>query len=218
MLHLRTAIPLLAAALTVMPAEATTTYYTDASQEASFNAAVAGLTLLDPALTFSSGDLSPGVGLLNASGTGVNFLGFDTSFALNAPLGFTVNSGKLTGTSGELAKITFPATGIYAFGFHLTQVSGSGNWCVDLTGTGCGNNLFSSSSSSVQFFGVVSTAPITSTLFLYPLTGSPAMVLPNFEAFGPASAPAVPEPSTMLLIGLGLVTLPLTRRLRRPLS
>ena len=59
MLSLRTLLPLSAIAiLLVAPAEATTSYYTGASGETSFDTAVAGLTLLDPALTFSCGDLA----------------------------------------------------------------------------------------------------------------------------------------------------------------
>ena len=89
MFSLRIFVPLLAITTwLVVPAEATTSYYTGASGETSFNAAVGGLTLLDPALTFSAGDLASGVGLLNASGTGIDFLGFDTAFIFNSPSGF----------------------------------------------------------------------------------------------------------------------------------
>ena len=75
MFSLRTLVPLLAMTVwLVAPAEATTSYYTGSSGESSFNTAVAGLTLMDPALTFSG---TPGsTGLLNASGTGIDFLGF----------------------------------------------------------------------------------------------------------------------------------------------
>jgi hypothetical protein len=50
----------------VVPVKATTSYYSGASGETSFNAAVGSLTLLNPALTFS-GDLESN-GLLNAGG------------------------------------------------------------------------------------------------------------------------------------------------------
>jgi len=80
MFSLRIFGPLLAiTTLLVLPAEATTTYYTGASGETSFNSAVSGMTLLDPALTFSASDLASG-GLYNASGTGIDFLGFDGGF------------------------------------------------------------------------------------------------------------------------------------------
>lgn len=208
MFGLRTLAPLLAIAiLLVVPAEATTTYYTGASGETLFNTAVGGLTLLDPALTFSSSDLSPGVGLLNASGTGIDFLGFDGGFPGFGPLGFTVNTGKLTATNaGEVVEINLPAAGVYAFGIHIAVTSSTGNWCIDLTATGpCAYNVFDSSSADQQFFGFVSNAPVTASLYIHPLTGSPTIVLTNFEAF---SNP-VPEPRTMLLVGLGLLILPL---------
>lgn len=55
MLGLRTAVPLLATAiLLVVPAEATTSYYQGSAGETAFNAAIGGLTLMDPSLTFSA--------------------------------------------------------------------------------------------------------------------------------------------------------------------
>ena len=210
MLRFRMAIPLFAAAVwMVAPAEATTSYYTGSSGETLFNTAVGGLTLLDPALTFSSTDLSPGVGLLNASGTGINFLGFDTAFSFNSPQGFTVNSNKLIGNQSEVVEIDFPVGGVYAFGFHITVASGTGNWCIDVTKTGCAASVSNTSPSDVQFMGFVSNVPVTAPLYLDYPNLSPTLVLTNFEAYGPAS---VPEPRTMLLVGLGLVILALTRQ------
>ena len=214
MLSLRTLVPLLTTAiLLVAPAEATTSYYTGSSGETSFNTAVAGLTLLDPALTFSSGDLSPGVGLLNASGTGIDFLGFDTAFSgCCGPLGFTVNAGQLTATQDELVKINLPVAGIYAFGIHIASTDG--NWCVDLTATGpCAYNI-PNTSPAVQFFGFVSSAPVSAPLYIHYASGNPTLVLANFKAYG-AGADPVPEPRTMLLVGLGLITLPLVRQKTR---
>jgi hypothetical protein len=215
MFSLRIFAPLLAITTwLVVPAEATTSYYTGASGETSFNAAVGGLTLLNPALTFSAGDLSPGVGLLNASGTGIDFLGFDTAFNLNIPLGFAVSSGKLIATNqAELVQINFPAASVYAFGIHIAVTSSTGNWCIDLTPTGpCAYNVFDSSASDQQFFGFVSNAPVSAPLYIHPLTGNPTIVFTNFEAFGPSE---VPEPRTWFLVGLGLITLPLLRRSQR---
>jgi len=221
---LRTIVPLLTTAiLLVAPAEATTSYYIGPSGplgETSFTTAVAGLTLLDPALTFSSGDLSPGVGILNASGTGIDFLGFDTNFTCCGALGFTMISGKPTATNaGEVVKVTLPAASIYAFGIHIAN---TGNWCIDLTATGpCAYNI-PNTSPAVQFFGFVSDAPVSAPLYIHYATGSPTIVLSNFKAYGAASDP-VPEPRTMLLVGLGLITLPLVaqktrRRNQRGLS
>ena len=193
----------------VVPVEATTSYYTGASGETSFNAAVGGLTLLNPALTFSAGDLSPDIGLLNASGTGIDFLGFDTAFVFNSPQGFAVSSGKLIASQAEVTAINFPAAGIYAFGFHITVASGSGNWCVDVTKTGCTAFVTNTSPANVQFVGFVSDVPVSASLYIHYPSLTPTMVLTNFEAFGPSE---VPEPRTWLLVGLGLITLPLLRR------
>src|SRR5579862_4207392 len=208
MFGLRTLVPLLALTmLLVAPARANTSYYTGSSGESSFNTAVAGLTLMNPALTFSG---TPGsTGLLDASGTGIDFLGFQIYPTFTSS--FTIVSSGLTAAGGTAeVEITFPATGIYAFGIHIAETSGSGNWCIDLTSLGpCAYNVFSSGPSNAQFFGIVSDAAVTAPLYLHPLTGSPDLVLTNFEAFDPAAAP---EPRTMLLVGLGLVILPLVPR------
>jgi hypothetical protein len=203
-LGLRTAVLLATAILLVVPAEATTSYYTGAAGETAFNGAIGGLALLDPGLTFS-GDLESN-GLLNASGTGIDFLGFDTAFSFNSPLSFTVNAGNLIATNAaEVVEITFPAAGVYAFGLHITVTSGSGNWCIDLTQGGCGSTVLNSSPSNVQFFGFVSNTPVTAPLYIHYVSGSPTIEFTNFEAY------TVPEPNTMLLVGLGLVILPLVR-------
>jgi hypothetical protein len=209
MFGLKTLVPISAIAiLMVAPAEATTTYYTGSSGETSFNVAVGGLALLNPALTFSSGDLSPGVGLLNASGTGIDFLGFD-DFTFNDPLDLAVSSGALKAAfPGEVVTMAFPVAGIYAFGIHITNTSGFANWCIDLTKTGCNFNL-PETAPAVQFFGFVSDTAFTAPLYIRGTSPNPTVVFTNFEAYGPAS---VPEPSTMLLIGLGLVILPLIRQ------
>jgi len=216
MLGLRTSILLLATTLVVVPARATTTYYAGAAAEAQFNTDTAALTLLNPAMTFAAGDLGAG-GLFNASGTGMNFFGFD-DFVFNDPTNFTVNSGKLTATQGsEVLDIAFPASGIYAFGFHFTGTSGFVSWCIELTHGTCDYQLNNTNPANVQFFGIVSTTPITAPLFFRNLGGNPTMVLPSFEAFssGSTSTSTAPEPTTILLSGLGLVTLGLMGRKTR---
>ena len=149
MFSLRTRIFLFATTiLLVAPAEATTSYYAGGSSaENAFNAAVGGLTLLNPSMTFSAGDLASG-GLYNASGTAIDFLGFD-DFVLNDPTDLTVASGKLTATQqGEGVKIAFPALGVYAFGVHISVVSSFGLWCVELSHGACDYSLTNSSNSA----------------------------------------------------------------------
>ena len=201
---LRLAIPVFAmTTLLVVPLRATTSYYAGgATAESNFTAALGGLTLLNPTLTFLSSDLASG-GLFNASGTGIDFLGKD--FSTN-PVDFTVNSGKLTGTQqDQRVRINFPTVNpIYAFGFHITFVSGSaplGNWCIGLTQGSCTYNVVNTSAASPQFFGIVSDAPLTGSLFIQAGSSAPTVVLTDFEAF------SVPEPHTMLLVGCGLIIL-----------
>ena len=213
MFGLRMQFPLLATAiLLVAPAKATTTYYVGASggvQEAAFNTAVGGLTLLNTTLTFSGGDLGSG-GLFNANTTGVNFLGFD-DFVFNTPTDLAVNSGKLTATQlGEAVKITLPPAGLYGFGFHITMAAGAGSWLISLTPGGSDYSVTNTSPTNVQFFGFVSNAPVTAPLYIRKLGGNPTLVLPDFEAYG-AAITSAPEPHTMLLVGLGLVILPMIR-------
>ncbi len=210
MLSVRTPILLLAfTILLVAPVEATTTYYQGASGETTFDSNIGGLTLLDPSLTFSSGDLAAG-GLYNASGTGINFLGFN-DFVSNTPENFTVNSGKLTATNvSEVTTIDFPAAGVYAFSFHITDTSSFAFWCVGTAMGTCDNQITNTSPANVQFFGFISNTPITAPLYIHVQSGSATMVLTDFEAY------SVPEANTMLLVGLGLVILPLARwRARR---
>jgi hypothetical protein len=210
MLGLRLAIPVFAmTTLLVVPLQATTSYYAGgASAETNFNGALGSLTLLNPALIFSGSDLASG-GLYNASGTGIDFLGFD-DFFINTPTDFTVVSGKLTAEPATgVVKIVFPVTGIYAFGIHITTKTGSGNWCIELTPVGtCNNNVFNSSPSNVQFFGFVSDSPVIAPLYIHLASGNSTIVLTDFEAF----SVSVPEPHTMFLVGIGLVILSLVRR------
>ena len=73
MLGLRLAIPVFAiTTLLVAPVQATTSYYSGASQEANFSGALGSLTLLNPTLLFSSTELGSG-GLYNTNSTGINF-------------------------------------------------------------------------------------------------------------------------------------------------
>src|SRR4029079_3764945 len=85
LLGLRLAIPLFAiTTLLVVPLQATTSYYAGgASAATNFTGALGSLTLLNPTLLFSGGDLGSS-GLYNASGTGIDFLGFD-DFFFNTP-------------------------------------------------------------------------------------------------------------------------------------
>jgi len=215
MLGLRMAIPVFAiTTLLVVPLHATTSYYADTSQETNFNGALGGLTLLNPTMTFLAVDLGSG-GLFNASGTGINYLGYDD---FNNPgIDFTVSSGKLTATQqDQRVQISFPLLApVYAFGFHFTFVSGTaplGNWCLGLTRGSCTYSLVNANAATSQFFGIISDTPLTGSVFIQAAGSAPSIVFTNFEAF------SVPEPNTMLLVGMGLVIVSLFRRKILPLA
>jgi hypothetical protein len=80
-----------------------------------------------------------------------------------------------------------------------------------LTTSGCNYNVAETAPTTV-FFGFVSNTPFTAPLYIRPINSGPKIVFTDFEAF----SDPVPEPRTMLLVGLGLVILPLVqRKLRR---
>jgi len=211
MLGLRTPVPFLATAiLLAVPAKATTSYYVGASSEAAFNTAVGGLSLLNTTLTFSSGDLAPG-GLYDANDTGITFLGFG-DFIFNEVKDFTVSSFKLTASANaQVVKITFPPTGIYALGFHITVTTGAASWFIAPTPSGTDYSVTNTSPTNVQFFGIVSDTPITASLYIRPSGSATKIVFPDFAAY----TTSAPEPRTMLMVGLGLTILPLARRIRK---
>jgi len=101
-----------------------------------------------------------------------------------------------------------PLAGIYAFGFHITMTSGAGSWFISLTPGGTDFSVTNTSPANVQFFGFVSSSPVTAPLYIRNSGGNPTMVLPDFEAY---SITPAPEPRTMLLVGLGMVILGLGR-------
>jgi len=86
-----TSLPLFAISiLLAVPVRATTIIF-GSSGETTFDWRDRSLSLLDPLMTFSAGELAPG-GLYNASVTGAIFGGFDTAFRLQQPQDLAVNA------------------------------------------------------------------------------------------------------------------------------
>lgn len=129
---------------------------------------------------------------------------------ISAHLAQTVN-GSNTGI-----QITLPAN-TYAFAMMVSTVSGFGSPYVELGDrnlNAANYNLVVPSDGTPQFFGIISSTPL-STLFLGNIGGLDGKVeIQSFEVGGPAQTPEV---STLLLIGSGLVLMRfLGRRQRRP--
>jgi len=59
---------------------------------------------------------------------------------------------------------------------------------------------------NVQFFGFVSNTPVNAPLYIHLATGNASIVMTDFAAY------SVPEPHSMLLVGIGLVILSLARQ------
>ena len=91
-----------------------------------------------------------------------------------------------------------------SFGFDLADSFGMGRMARITTSSGDFND-FVAHTGTIGFMGLVSTAPITSVTFS--TTSNVRPLIDNFEANS-----AIPEPSVMSLLGIGLVALAAGRR------
>lgn len=96
-----------------------------------------------------------------------------------------------------------------SFGFDLADSFGGGRMARITTSTGDFHD-FVAHTGTVGFIGLVSTGPITSVTF-----SSLSNVRPLIDNFEANSASAVPEPSAVSLLGLGIVGLLALRRMRK---
>jgi hypothetical protein len=96
-----------------------------------------------------------------------------------------------------------------SFGFDLADSFGGGRIARITTSTGDFHD-FVAHTGTVGFIGLVSTGPITSVTF-----SSLSNVRPLIDNFEANSASAVPEPSAVSLLGLGIVGLLALRRMRK---
>jgi hypothetical protein len=106
-------------------------------------------------------------------------------------------------TLGRSLSVDFQSS-VGSFGFDLADSFGGGRMARITTSTGDFHDFVAQPGTN-GFIGLVSTAPITSVTFS--TTSNVRPLIDNFEANS-----AVPEPSVMSLLGIGLVALAAGRR------
>jgi len=176
----------------------------------------AGLTFSLSPNTFGSGNISSGV---YTDPTGAVFTSYNGS-AIDTAIS-VLGTSLLQGISGNGTglEILLPAN-TYAVAFDITTLSGSGFtslWVAlgDHNLSGANYNVIVPSGGSVQFFGIVSTTPLTE-LFIGPMSFGGRIQLNDFE-IGQQSP--TPELSSVTLMGSGLLLLGfLRRRIHKPNS
>jgi len=173
----------------------------------------AGLTFSMSPATFAAGNLVSGV---YTDGSGTLFTGYNGGIDT---LMSVTGSSLLEGANGVGTgiEILLPAN-TYALAFNFTMTGSSFSTYYEavgdhnVNGTNYSVNVIGAGSN--QFFAITSTAPI-SELFIGPNSSAGHLQINDFEI---GQAAAVPEVSTIVLIGSGLVLVGLVRRnrLRKP--
>jgi hypothetical protein len=189
-------------AMAALPAGATTVFTSYAS-----------MTAANPTLSFNTIDLTPLLSLAdNATYTldGVTFTaGSGTLADASSPWG----SGIVLRTNSSPGTITIQlAPSVTAFGAMFGMI-GSSFTTVNLSGSGIDENAFLNTANPV-FWGAVSSTSFTTITFD---ASNKAVALNNFvystsPLDGGGGGGEVPEPSTLALIGSGLIALPLLSR------
>ena len=211
-MRIYTVLPALLA-LAALPAQATTTYYCasacGANTESAFNTAMGALIfagLTSPGTVDFTGGTS-GVTVPNVGPTGVDFTGFNGA----NPATLNVIGSQLQHTfttSGVGIVISLPGA-IYAFGTHVIGTTSSGRtWCFEATPLVCDSGFIPVNNAATSFFGAISDVAIP-TLQFRSGAGSGALYLNDF------TVAETPEGATFLLVGLGLIMLPLLKRKAR---
>jgi hypothetical protein len=177
----------------------------------------AGLTFSVSPDTFIAGPNLVGGVYTDPTGTiftSYNGSNIDTAMSVSGTSLLQGISGNGTGL-----EILLPAN-TYAVAFDITTLSGSGFtslWVAlgDHNLSGANYNVIVTSGGNVQFFGIVSTTPLTE-LFIGPMSFGGRLQLNDFELGEQAPTP---ELSSVTLMGSGLLLLGfLRRRIHKPNS
>ncbi|HML18917.1 MAG TPA: PEP-CTERM sorting domain-containing protein [Bryobacteraceae bacterium] len=221
MIRKNLAISILGLAMGLAPAWGSTVVYCNQSAACGTNTEAAFETAT-ASLTFESVDLTNGTyaepGYSNADGiTGLDLLGFNNT---TTPYSVTVAGGVLEQSisgSNTSIEIELPSN-VYALEIMVSVTEGLANPCVELVtsassfnGTNCNNQLNISSSSDVEFVGVVSTSPIAD-VFIGSIGAGQPLAISGIEL---GTESPTPEAGTLLLIGTGLVGMRFMNRRQR---
>jgi len=177
----------------------------------------AGLSFSVSPVTFASVNLTGGV---YSDPSGTMFTGYIGANTIDTAMSVAGTSLlQSVGGTGSGIEILLPAN-TYAVAFDITTLSGSGFtslWVAlgDHNLSGANYNVIVPSGGNVQFFGIVSTTPLTE-LFIGPMSFGGRIQLNDFE-LGEQSP--TPELSSVTLLGSGLLLLGfLRRRIHKPNS
>ena len=199
-------------ALAALPARATTTYYCSsacgANNESAFNTTFSNLVAggLSSSGTVNFTGETSGTTVFNVGPTGVDFSGYNgvnpaTLNVVGSQLQHTV------GGTGTGMVISLPGT-ILAFGTHVTLASSTKVWCFEATPANACNVTVTLVAGSPSFVGVISDAALSDHRFSQ--LGTSGLLYTN-----DFSIAETPEGATFLMVGLGLICLPILKKKMR---
>ncbi|MEQ1887225.1 MAG: hypothetical protein ABL967_19335 [Bryobacteraceae bacterium] len=202
--------------LAASPASATIAYCNSGCSNSNSGMNYAAFESVASAFTFPAAPITFVSGGLNGSGVYLDTSGTSFASSLNGvgePLAVSGTALVQTastspGQGPHSIAISLPAD-TYAFAMYVTNASGGSSPNVDIIPVSVNSDyqLFTNSSNSAQFFGIISSTPIGNLYIGNVLGGGPIQI--NSFMYGTQGAPAAetPEVSAFLLTGTGLLAL-----------